>query len=256
MSLIVVKFGGAAMRDLAHIDHVASLIAAMKDRYERVIVVVSAMSDMTDRLFNLATAIHAAPPKREVDMLVSVGERVSMSLLAMALDKRGIQAISFTGSQTGIITTEVHTEARIVDVKPFRIMNHLQQKKVVIVAGFQGVSSLGEITTLGRGGGDTTAVALGVALSASEVEFYKDVKGVFEKDPKNHPEAVFYPRLSYKKALQITESGSRILHPRALKLAEKNLLPLHVRSFKSSMPGTRIELPSALRAAPSFEVDK
>ena len=164
-------------------------------------------------------------------MLISVGERVSIALLAMALHLKNREAISFTGSQSGIITTNEHSEARIKMIKPQRLLRALEMGKIVIVAGFQGVSTDGEITTLGRGGSDTTAVALGVSLQATRIEFYKDVPGIYSEDPKKNPEALYYPFLSYDKALNLAKNGGKILHPRCIELAAKNAMPLHVISF-------------------------
>ena len=189
------------------------------------------MGDTTDQLLSLARDVHPNPPPREQDMLVSVGERISIALLAMALHLKGKEAISFTGSQSGIITSDKHSEAFILDVRPHRIIKALDLGKIVIVAGFQGVSAGGEITTLGRGGSDTTAVALGVALKACRVEFYKDVEGIYSEDPKKNPEAVLYPHLSFDQAIEIAEKGAKVLHPRCIRLASKNCLPLYVLSF-------------------------
>ncbi|MFN4174875.1 MAG: aspartate kinase, partial [Parachlamydiaceae bacterium] len=174
---LVLKFGGASVAEPEHFSKIADIILYRKKEFNNIVVVVSAMGDTTNKLIDLAKKVNPNPPRREYDMLVSVGERISISLLAMALALKGQDAISFTGSQSGIITTEEHSEARIIDVKPNRLQPHLQAGKVVIVAGFQGVSKSGEITTLGRGGSDTTAVALAVALKAEKVEFYKDVIG-------------------------------------------------------------------------------
>jgi len=228
---VILKFGGASLRDLSQFPKVASIIIQKKSEYDRVVVVVSAMGKMTDELLGMAKMIMEEPPKREQDMLISVGERISMALLAMALFKEGIDAISFTGSQAGIITTTDHTDARIVQVKPHRILPHLEAGKVVIVAGFQGVSEQGEITTLGRGGSDTTAVALAAALKGERVEFYKDVEGIFTDDPKREPRAVKIPNLTYDEALKVIEKGDRkVIHPRAVELAAIHKVPLFLGS--------------------------
>lgn len=231
MKSLVMKFGGASVATPQSFDAVASIITQRSYLYERIVVVVSAMGDTTNKLLELSRQVHPNPPKRELDMLVSVGERISISLLAMALSLKGREAISFTGSQSGIITSNHHTEAKIVDVRPHRILGQLEKNKIVIVAGFQGVSNIGEITTLGRGGSDTTAVALGVALKAEKVEFFKDVKGIYSEDPKKNSEAIFYKELSYENALEIMNKGSKVLHARAVSLAQKNFLPLHILSF-------------------------
>ncbi|MBI3236178.1 MAG: aspartate kinase [Chlamydiales bacterium] len=243
------KFGGAAVASAHQFSEIAEIILNKSSQF-RVVAVVSAMGDMTDDLLALARKVHPEPPLRELDMLISVGERISISLLAMALHLKGKEAISFTGSQSGIITSSVHSDARIVDVKPQRVRKHLEEGKVVIVAGFQGVSREGEITTLGRGGSDTTAVALGVALGACRVEFYKDVPGICEEDPKINPYARVFEKLSYGEMLQLLQKGGQILHSRCVELAKKNLLKLHVRSFsdfqKDFCKGTVIEEFSAV----------
>lgn len=210
---------------------IAEIILIRSITYSRIVVVVSAMGNTTDQLIALAKQVHENPPTRELDMLISVGERISISLLAMALELKGKEAISFTGSQSGIITSNRHSDARIVDVRPKRLLEALEKGKVVIVAGFQGVSQKGEITTLGRGGSDTTAVALGVALGAVKVEFFKDVEGIYGEDPKKNPKADLLPFLNYEEAVQIVEKGARVLHARCVHLACNNNLPLHVLSF-------------------------
>lgn len=230
---LIMKFGGAAVATPDHFSHVADIIISRKKEYQRIITVVSAMGDTTDQLIALAKKVNADPPRREYDMLVTVGERISCSLLAMALAAKGCDAISFTGSQSGIITCNQHSEAKIIDIRPMRILPILDSGKVVVVAGFQGVSKEGQITTLGRGGSDTTAVALGVSLDASLVEFFKDVSGVFDEDPKKNPKALFYETLTYCQALNVIAKGGKILHPRCVQLAGKNYLPLKVRSFKT-----------------------
>lgn len=228
---VILKFGGAAVETATHFSAVAELILLQLTRYNRVVTVVSAMGKTTDALVSLAREVHPSPPCREYDMLVSTGERISMALLAMALCLKGKEAVSFTGSQSGILTCRGHTEARIVTVKPWRIEEALDQGKVAIVAGFQGMSDAREITTLGRGGSDTSAVALGIALKAERVIFFKDVPGIFDTDPKKNAEAKYYDQLTYKEANAILEQGARVLHPRALLLAEQNGLLLQVQSF-------------------------
>lgn len=229
-NIVIMKFGGASVASSERFAQIADIILK-KAEHARVVVVVSAMGDTTNQLLALAREVHPEPPLREQDMLISVGERISMTLLAMALHFKKREAISFTGSQSGIITTALHAEARIIDVKPQRLLRALSAGRIVIVAGFQGVSSEGEITTLGRGGSDTTAVALGVSLKASCVEFYKDVQGIYSEDPKKNVDAMYYPKLSYEEALSIVRKGSRVLHPRCIELAAKNNLLLHVISF-------------------------
>lgn len=229
----VLKFGGAACRDTHHIEKVASLIGGP------CVVVVSAMAGVTDELIELAHSIHERPPARELDMLLSCGERISMSLLAMALAKRGIEAVSLTGSQSGIITSDDHTMARIIDVRCHRATAALLGGKVVIVGGFQGVSENKEITTLGRGGSDTTAVALGVALGSERVTFYKDVPGFFDADPKTVKDAQRFDHLSFEQAYMLSKKGAKVLEPRAIALAQANGLELFVRGMEEER-GTRI----------------
>ncbi len=238
---VVMKFGGAAVASAEQFAKMAEIVIQRGKEFERVVVVVSAMGGMTDQLETLALSVHPNPPKREMDMLVTVGERVSISLLAMALERKGKAAISFTGSQAGIITTSDHTEAKIIDVRPERILTHLERGTAVIVAGFQGMSKAKEVTTLGRGGSDTTAVALAVALGAQRVEFYKDVPGICTLDPKHYPTAKVIPQMSYAEALCVVEKGAKVLHPRAVQLAMKNRVPLHVRSFSEQGEGTWIQ---------------
>lgn len=228
---LIMKFGGAAVKAPQNFSHIADLIIKRSAQFPRIAIVVSAMSGMTDQLIEMARAVHPSPPHREYDMLVSVGERISIALLAMALSAKGHEAVSFTGSQSGIITSGHHSEAKIVDVRPYRLLLELD-KKFVIVAGFQGVSPEKEITTLGRGGSDTTAVALGIALSAEKIEFYKDVGGIYHQDPKIEKNSPIYPLLNYSDALSVvTRTGGKVLHPRAIQLAQKNNMPLQIRSF-------------------------
>lgn len=253
---LVMKFGGAAVASAEQFSRIADIIVERKKEYPHIIVVVSAMANTTDQLIELAKKVHPEPPRREYDMLVSVGERISISLLAMALSFKNQEAISFTGSQSGIITSEEHSEAKIVEVRPHRLWPHLEKGKVVIVAGFQGVSLKGEITTLGRGGSDTTAVALGVALKCDVVEFFKDVQGIFEEDPKKNPQAKFYPYLTHEEALEVCKDA-KILHGRSLQLARKNGLALHVLPFASwshpQTPGTWIGKKGVVQEVPVYE---
>jgi aspartate kinase len=252
------KFGGAAVATPQHFSRIAELVLERKKEYSKIVIVVSAMGNTTDQLISLAKEVNPDPPRREYDMLVTVGERISISLLAMALAGKSQDAVSFTGSQSGIITTPDHSEARIIDVRPHRLLPRLEVGKVVIVAGFQGVSTAGEITTLGRGGSDTTAVALGIALGAERVEFYKDVPGIYDVDPKVDPNGVMHPNLTYEEARRIISGGARILHGRCLDLAEKNGLPLLVRSFhKDACPlGTSIFEQTLSRSVrPEYEME-
>jgi aspartate kinase len=231
---LIMKFGGAAVKDTESFSRIADLIIKRNQEFSRIVIVVSAMGKMTDELITLAKKVHPNPPRREYDMLVSTGERISISLLAMALALKERHAVSFTGSQSGIITTSSHAEAKIIDVIPSRLLPPLEEGKLVIVAGFQGVSRHKEITTLGRGGSDTTAVALGVALGATKIEFYKDVQGIYAQDPKTCADAYFHSALTHEEALKVVEgSGGKVLHPRAIALAQANNLNLEVRSFES-----------------------
>ncbi len=225
------KFGGAAVADLESFSSIVKIVLKRSRDFDKIVIVVSAMSNMTDQLISLANAVNPHPPTREYDMLISVGERISMALLAMAFDVAGIQAAGFTGSQSGIITTTDHSSARIIDLRPQRLSEALEARDIVIVAGFQGVSVKKDITTLGRGGSDTSAVALGIALEAEGVEFYKDVRGVYKEDPKKNPEALLFRNLSYSRALNFMKGARPILHPRSVILAQKNNIPLTVRSF-------------------------
>jgi aspartate kinase len=260
MDTLVLKFGGASVATPEHFSLIADIILARMKEYSKIVVVVSAMGNSTDQLQELARKVNPNPPPREMDMLLTVGERISMSLLAMALAAKNQTAISFTGSQSGIITCQKHNEARIIEVRPHRLLPHLDQRRTVIVAGFQGVSRGGEITTLGRGGSDTTAVALGVALNASRVEFYKNVPGIFDSDPFKNHNAKHLPSLTYDEALTIVNQGAKILHTRCLELAKRNGLPLHILSFtefaKNNLHGTVVFDPSCERNfQPLFEAE-
>src|SRR5215471_10788284 len=195
MEIVVQKYGGSSVADVARLERVAERVANTVAAGKRVCVVVSAMGKTTDELIALAKKITDAPPRRELDMLLSTGERIAMALLAMAIQKRGLEAISFTGSQSGIITNDRHSGARIIEVRPVRIQDELDRGRVVIVAGFQGMSYKREITTLGRGGSDTTAVALAAALSAEYCEICSDVDGVYTADPRVVPDAKHLPSL-------------------------------------------------------------
>ena len=228
---VVLKFGGASVSTPQAFHFISNIIADRKSKYKKVITVVSAMGDDTDQLIELAKQVNPTPPRRELDMLISTGERKSIALLAMALSLKNVDAISFTGSQAGVITSNDHFDAKICDIRPKRILEELEKGKVVIVAGFQGMSTAGEITTLGRGGSDTTAVALAIALGAEKVEFFKDVPGVFDQDPKKNPQAKLLPHLNYEEAYSIMVKGAQVLHARCIQLAEKNKIQLHVLPF-------------------------
>lgn len=237
---IVMKFGGASLASPEHFENVAKIVKRQKTYFPEIVIVVSAMGKTTDELIALAKSCHPNPPRREYDMLISVGERISMSLLAMVLSRNGFEVISFTGSQSGIITSNEHSDAKIVDIRPKRIKESLEKNKIVIVAGFQGVSLEGEITTLGRNGSDTTAVALASALNAEKVAFFKNVKGVYSENPHINKDAAFHSSLTYKEALKIVDNGSDVLCKRSLLLAMKNEMPLQVLSFEEETHGTYI----------------
>ncbi len=236
---LIMKFGGKSVCSSSCFPRLADLVIKRAQTYSRLVLVVSAMGDMTNQLISLAHQVNPQPPKREYDMLVSVGERISISLLAMALALKGKEAVSLTGSQSGILTCHNHSEAKIVDVKPHRLLSFLNLGKIVIVAGFQGMSMLEkEITTLGRGGSDTTAVALAAAIGAEKVEFYKDVAGVYSEDPKKNSQATHFPTLSFEEAEKVIRaSGGQVLHLRALALAKKNRISLHIKSIEDSEGG-------------------
>lgn len=252
--MLVMKFGGASVATSDSFLKVAELIIHRSLQHEKIVVVVSAMGNTTDQLLELAKKVHPNPPKREQDMLISVGERISTALLAMALARLGKEAVSFTGSQSGIITCEHHSCAKIIDVKPKRLEEVFGKGHIAIVAGFQGVSRKGEITTLGRGGSDTSAVALAVALKASRVEFFKDVAGIFDTDPKQNPKAKILSLLNYAEALQLAEKGAKVLHPRSIALAEKNGVQLAVHSFLNpNVAGTTIGLECNRNFSMSYE---
>lgn len=241
MSLYVQKFGGTSVGTVERIRHAAKRVIETVKKGHQVVVTVSAMGKTTDELAGLAGQIHSRPSKREVDMLLSAGEQISMSLLAMALDKEGFDAVSLTGWQAGIRTEDVHGNARIIDVQTKRIRSLLKDNKVVIVAGFQGITENGEITTLGRGGSDTTAVALAAALKADKCEIYTDVDGVFTCDPRYVSDARKIESISYDEMLELATLGAGVLHPRAVEFAKNYGVKLEVRSSIKNDSGTIIE---------------
>lgn len=239
MALVVQKYGGSSVADAEGIKRVAKRIVATKRAGNQVVVVVSAMGDTTDELIDLANEVTPAPPGRELDMLLTAGERISMALLAMAIAALGMEARSFTGSQAGVITDGVHGRARIIDVTPGRISSALAEGAVPIVAGFQGVSqNTKDITTLGRGGSDTTAVALAAALNADVCEIYTDVDGVFTEDPRVVRAARRIPKITYEEMLEMAACGAKVLIPRCVEYARRYNLPIHVRSSFSDKHGT------------------
>ncbi len=239
MALVVQKYGGSSVADASCIKRVAQRIVATKKAGNDVVVIVSAMGDTTDELLDLAQQVSPLPPGRELDMLLTSGERISMALLAMAIANLGHEARSFTGSQAGVITDSTHGKARIIDVTPGRIRGAVDDGQIAIVAGFQGVSQdTKDITTLGRGGSDTTAVALAAALEADVCEIYTDVDGIFTADPRIVRTARQIPRLSYEETLEMAACGAKILHLRCVEYARRFNLPIHVRSSFSTREGT------------------
>ncbi len=238
MPLLVQKYGGTSVGDPERIRAVADHVARTRRSGVDVVVVVSAMGRTTDDLIRLADEVSANQPAREFDMLVSSGERISMALLCMALADLGVEAASFTGSQAGIITDTNHTRAKIVEIRADRLREALAAGKVPVVAGFQGVSTARDVTTLGRGGSDTTAVALAAVLGADACEIYTDVTGVFSADPRVVPDAHRLPRISFDEMLEMAATGGRVLMLRSVEFARNHHVPLHVRSSFTWEPGT------------------
>ncbi|AFV88460.1 MAG: aspartate kinase [Acidipropionibacterium acidipropionici] len=239
MTRVVQKFGGSSVADAGSIKRVAKRIAATRQAGNEVVIVISAMGDSTDDLMDLALQVSPQPAPRELDMLLTTGERQSASLLAMALSDLGVPARSYTGSQAGVITTAAHGNARIIDITPGRVEKSLDAGNVVIVCGFQGVSqTTKDVTTLGRGASDTTAVALASALGAEYCEIYSDVDGVFTADPRIVPGARRIPEISYEEMLEMAACGAKILHLRCVEYARREDVPVHVRSSFSDKPGT------------------
>jgi aspartate kinase len=245
MALVVHKYGGSSVANVEKLRAVARKVAARRRGGDDVVVVVSAMGDTTDELLALAKQVSPAPPRRELDMLLSSGERMAMALLAMALHEEKIEARSFTGSQAGIVTDESHSAARIVDVRPVRVREELGRGRVVIVAGYQGVSREKEITTLGRGGSDTTAVALAGALAA-DCEIYSDVAGVFTADPRVVPGARRLERLGYQEMQELARAGAKVLNAQAVEIARQKGIAIRARS---TFGGPEETVVSALPAA-------
>ena len=242
MGIVVQKYGGSSVADASAIKRVAQRIVDTKRAGHDVVVAVSAMGDSTDELLDLAAQVSPLPPARELDMLLTAGERISMALVAMAISDLGLTARSFTGSQAGVITDSVHGKAKIIDVTPGRISTALGEGHIVIVAGFQGVSQdTKEITTLGRGGTDTTAVALAAALDAEVCEIYTDVDGVFTADPRIVPTARKLDRVTYEEMLELAACGAKILHLRCVEYARRYDIPIHVRSSFNKREGTVVE---------------
>ncbi|MEV4647581.1 aspartate kinase [Saccharopolyspora sp. NPDC049426] len=241
MALVVQKYGGSSLESADRIKRVAERIVETRKAGNDVVVVCSAMGDTTDELLDLAKQVNPAPPERELDMLLTAGERISNALVAMAVESLGVEAQSFTGSQAGMITTSAHQNARIVDVTPGRVQEALAEGQVALVAGFQGVSQdTKDITTLGRGGSDTTAVAVAAAMNADVCEIYTDVDGVYTADPRIVPDAKHLDHITYEEMLEMAATGAKVLHLRAVEYARRYGVPLHVRSSYSPKPGTTV----------------
>ena len=238
--LIVQKFGGSSVADAERIQNVARRVTSYKDKGYSIVVVVSALGDTTDELIELADKINTNPSEREMDMLLSTGEQISVALLAMAIHKLGYKAISFTGAQVGIITDSAHTKARIIKINTERIKKALDSGNIVIVAGFQGVNMNQDITTLGRGGSDLTAVALAKELAADECEIYTDVKGIYTTDPRIESKAKKIKAITYDEMLEMASLGAQVMQARSIEVAKKFNVPIHVRSSIEKDSGTMI----------------
>ncbi len=230
MKLIVQKYGGSSVADVDKLKKIASMIAAVKNQGIDVVVVVSAMGKTTNQLIEMAKSISPDPPRREIDMLLSTGERTSMALLCIALHEEGIESISLTGSQAGIITNDRHNDASVIEVRPVRVFDELDKGKVVVIGGFQGVSYKRDITTLGRGGSDTSAVALAAALNAERCEIYSDVDGVYTTDPNVVKAAKHLPEISYQQIQEMAEAGAKVLNAQAVQFAKEAKITLFARN--------------------------
>jgi aspartate kinase len=237
MSIVVQKYGGSSVADTKKLQRVAERVMQTSLSGHKVVVVVSAMGDTTDELLALAKGISPNPDRRELDMLLSAGERISMALLSMAIRELGGNAISFTGSQSGIITNDRHVDARIIEVRPFRVQDELARGKIVVIAGYQGVSYRKEVTTLGRGGSDTTAVAMAAALGADWCEICSDVDGIYTTDPRVVRHAKRIPVLSYEETQELAESGAKVLNAQAVEFAKESGIAIYARSTAGPLPG-------------------
>jgi len=240
MGLVVQKFGGTSVADADRINHAAGRAIRAKLAGNKVVVVVSAMGKTTDQLIDLAHQVSDSPPRREMDMLLATGEQVSIALMAMAMHKMGHDAISMTGGQVGFYTDAAHTKARIQKIDADRIFQHLENGKIVIVAGFQGITEQGDITTLGRGGSDTTAVALAAVLNADVCNIYTDVDGIYTADPRVVAKARKLDKISYDEILELASLGAGVMHSRSIEFGKKYHVPIHVRSSLTDRPGTLI----------------
>ena len=241
MPILVQKYGGSSVADIDKIKAIALKLKARREQGYDLVVIVSAMAGTTDALLALAHQVTASPQKRELDMLLTTGERTTMALLSMALNDLGIPAISFTGSQSGIITNDSHVNARIIEVRPYRVRDELTRGKVVIIAGFQGVSYKREVTTLGRGGSDTTAVAMAAALGAESCEIYSDVDGVFSGDPRVVDQAQKLREIDYEEMQELAECGARVLNAQAIEFARRAQIPIDALSTFAAGSGTRVQ---------------
>lgn len=230
MKIIVQKYGGSSVADPEKIKKIAAMVAAAKKEGFGIAVVVSAMGKTTNSLIELAHSVSSDPPKREMDMLLTAGERITMSLLCMALNDLGVDAISLTGSQSGIITNDRHTDARVIEVRPIRVQDEMAKGKVVVIGGFQGVSYKRDVTTLGRGGSDTSAVALAASLNAERCEIYSDVDGIYTADPAVIKEAKHLPEISYQQMQEISTSGAKVLNAQAVQFAKEAGIVIYARS--------------------------
>src|SRR5213082_4124909 len=237
MSIVVQKYGGSSVADVTRIRLVAERVMRTRREGHNLVVVVSAMGDTTDDLLALAKQVSPNPDRRELDMLLTAGERISMALLSMAIRELGGDAISFTGSQSGIITNDRHVDARIIEVRPFRVQDELARGKIVVIAGYQGVSYRREVTTLGRGGSDTTAVAMAAALDAEYCEICSDVGGVYSADPRVVPEAKRLDAISYDEMQELAEHGAKVLNAQAVEWAKREKIVIYARATTSAAGG-------------------
>src|SRR5437763_2860033 len=237
MSIVVQKYGGSSVADVARIKQVADRVMRTRREGHDVVVVVSAMGDTTDDLLRLAKSVSPNPDRRELDMLLSAGERISMALLSIAIRELGGDAISFTGSQSGIVTNDRHIDARIIEVRPFRVQDELARGRIVVIAGYQGVSYRREITTLGRGGSDTTAVAMAAALGAEWCEICSAVDGVYTADPRVVPAARRIGVLNYEETQEMAEAGAKVLNAQAVEFAKQHGIAIYARATAGPLPG-------------------
>src|SRR5438067_1741789 len=237
MSIVVQKYGGSSVADVTRMKQVAERVMRTRALGHKVVVVVSAMGDTTDELLALAKQVSPNPDRRELDMLLTAGERISMALLSLAIRELGGEAVSFTGSQSGIITNDRHADARIIEVRPVRVEDELARDKIVVIAGYQGMSYRREVTTLGRGGSDTTAVAMAAALGAEYCEICSDVDGVYTADPRVVPDAKRIGTLSYEETQELAESGAKVLNAQAVEFAKDKGIAIYARGTKGPLPG-------------------